>query len=48
MAPTAHIIIYYIGDDGEVIADALDVELEGVLQNFVSSMNVQEERQLRQ
>ncbi|KAK2582524.1 hypothetical protein KPH14_004819 [Odynerus spinipes] len=35
MAPTAHIIVYYIRDDGEVIADALDVELEGVLQNFV-------------
>lgn len=36
MAPTAHVIIYYIGNDGEIIADALDVELEGVLQNFVS------------
>ncbi|XP_076646328.1 thioester-containing protein 1 allele R1 isoform X2 [Halictus rubicundus] len=35
MAPTAHIIVYYVGTDGEVIADALDVELEGVLQNFV-------------
>lgn len=36
MAPTAHVIIYYIGNDGEIIADALDVELEGLLQNFVS------------
>ncbi|XP_017876968.1 CD109 antigen-like isoform X2 [Ceratina calcarata] len=35
MAPTAHVIVYYVGDDGEIIADALDVELEGVLQNFV-------------
>ncbi|XP_076245134.1 thioester-containing protein 1 allele R1 isoform X2 [Calliopsis andreniformis] len=35
MAPTAHVIVYYVGNDGEVIADALDVELEGVLQNFV-------------
>lgn len=35
MAPTAHVIVYYIRDDGEVIADALDVELEGALQNFV-------------
>ncbi|KAG7209379.1 hypothetical protein KM043_015478 [Ampulex compressa] len=35
MAPTAHVIVYYTSDDGEVIADALDVELEGVLQNFV-------------
>lgn len=36
MAPTAHVIVYYIGNDGEIIADALDVELEGLLQNFVS------------
>ncbi|XP_076182301.1 CD109 antigen isoform X1 [Ptiloglossa arizonensis] len=35
MAPTVHVIVYYIGNDGEIIADALDVELEGVLQNFV-------------
>lgn len=35
MAPTAHVIVYYIGTDGEVIADGLNVELEGVLQNFV-------------
>ncbi|XP_076663404.1 CD109 antigen isoform X3 [Andrena cerasifolii] len=35
MAPTAHVIVYYVGNDGEIIADALDVELEGVLQNFV-------------
>ncbi|XP_031828991.1 thioester-containing protein 1 allele R1 isoform X2 [Nomia melanderi] len=35
MAPTVHVIVYYVGSDGEVIADALDIELEGVLQNFV-------------
>ncbi|XP_066596179.1 CD109 antigen-like isoform X2 [Prorops nasuta] len=35
MAPTAHIIVYYLLEDGEVIADALDVELKGALQNFV-------------
>lgn len=38
MAPTAHVIVYYVGNDGEIIADALDVELEGVLQNFVSEL----------
>lgn len=36
MAPTAHIIVYYVQTDGEVIADSLDVELTGILQNFVS------------
>ncbi|XP_043275099.1 CD109 antigen-like isoform X2 [Venturia canescens] len=35
MAPTAHVLVYYIRDDGEIVADALDVDLEGVLQNFV-------------
>ncbi|KYN03797.1 hypothetical protein ALC62_05309 [Cyphomyrmex costatus] len=35
MAPIAHIIVYYVRTDGEVIADSLDVELTGVLQNHV-------------
>ncbi|XP_050479205.1 thioester-containing protein 1 allele R1-like isoform X2 [Bombus huntii] len=43
MAPTAHVIIYYIGNDGEIIADALDVELEGLLQNFVDIKMASEE-----
>lgn len=36
MAPTAHVVVQYVRDDGEVVADALDIELSGVLQNFVS------------
>lgn len=39
MAPTAHVIVQYIRDGGEVIADAVDVELDGVLQNYVSGNN---------
>lgn len=35
MAPTAHVLVYYMQDDGEIIADALDVHLEGTLQNSV-------------
>ncbi|XP_070523106.1 CD109 antigen isoform X3 [Cardiocondyla obscurior] len=35
MAPTAHVIVYYVRTDGEVIADSLDVELSGILQNHV-------------
>ncbi|KMQ97464.1 cd109 antigen [Lasius niger] len=35
MAPTAHVIVYYVRTDGEVIADSLDVELTGILQNFI-------------
>jgi CD109 antigen len=36
MAPVAHVLVYYVKEDGEVVADALDIELEGALQNFVS------------
>ncbi|XP_046828737.1 CD109 antigen-like isoform X3 [Vespa crabro] len=43
MAPTAHVIVYYIRDDGEVIADTLNVELEGTLQNFVDIKVMPEE-----
>ena len=35
MAPTAHVLVYYSRDDGEIVADALDVDLQGTLQNFV-------------
>ncbi|XP_011158223.1 CD109 antigen isoform X2 [Solenopsis invicta] len=35
MAPTAHVIVYYVRTDGEVIADSLDVELTGLLQNHI-------------
>ena len=40
MAPIAHVLVYYVKDDGEIVADSLDIELEGALQNFVSSMNI--------
>lgn len=36
MAPTAHVVVFYVKEDGEIVADALDIELEGSLQNFVS------------
>lgn len=36
MAPTAHVVVFYVKEDGEIVADALDIELEGALQNFVS------------
>ena len=37
MTPTAHVVVYYVKDDGEVIADAVNIDLDGTLQNFVSS-----------
>ncbi|XP_069677480.1 CD109 antigen-like isoform X2 [Periplaneta americana] len=43
MAPTAHVVVFYVKEDGEVVADALDIELEGSLQNFVKiNANVEE------
>lgn len=36
MAPTAHLIVYYVRpESGEVIADALDFSVSGMLNNFV-------------
>lgn len=35
MAPIAHVVVHYVREDGELVADSLDVELEGTLQNFV-------------
>ncbi|XP_046675493.1 CD109 antigen-like isoform X2 [Homalodisca vitripennis] len=35
MAPTAHVVVQYLRENGEVVADALDIQLDGVLQNFV-------------
>lgn len=37
MAPSAHIIVHYVREDGEVVADVLDIELDGVFQNFVDA-----------
>lgn len=35
MAPTAHVIVQFVKEGGEMIADAVDIELDGVLQNYV-------------
>lgn len=36
MVPTAHLIVNYVRSDGEIVADSLDIEIDGLLQNFVS------------
>lgn len=36
MVPTAHLLVSYIRDDGELVADSLDFEVGSLLQNFVS------------
>lgn len=35
MVPVAHLIVSYVREDGELIGDALDIEVDGLLQNFV-------------
>lgn len=37
MVPVCHLIVYYVRPDGELIADALDIQVDGLLQNFVST-----------
>ncbi|KAJ8960843.1 hypothetical protein NQ318_020139 [Aromia moschata] len=35
MVPVCHLIVYYVRPDGEFVGDALDIEIDGLLQNFV-------------
>ncbi|KAJ9597120.1 hypothetical protein L9F63_026991, partial [Diploptera punctata] len=36
MAPSAHVVVYYIKEDSEVIADDISIDLDGIFQNFVN------------
>lgn len=36
MAPVARVVVYYVRTDGEVVADALNFDVEGTFQNFVN------------
>ena len=36
MAPTAHVLVYFMTESGEVVADGLSVDFDNILQNFVS------------
>lgn len=36
MAPNAHFIVHFINEMGEVVADELEIELDEILQNYVS------------
>lgn len=38
MAPSARLIVYYIADGGEIIADSVDFNVEGVFKNEVMSL----------
>ncbi|KAF5298450.1 hypothetical protein FQR65_LT01229 [Abscondita terminalis] len=35
MAPIAHLLVNYVRPDGQVVADSLDVEIEGLIQNSI-------------
>lgn len=39
MVPVCHLFVYYVKADGELVGDALDIEIDGILQNFVSLLN---------
>ena len=36
MVPNAHLVVYYIRPDGEIISDTVKIEFGDELQNFVS------------
>lgn len=36
MVPISHLIVYYIKDDGELVGDVVDVEVDVLFDNFVS------------
>lgn len=40
MAPRARLLIYYMREDGEVVADSLHFAVSGAIQNEVSASNV--------
>ncbi|KAG5896879.1 hypothetical protein JTB14_033520 [Gonioctena quinquepunctata] len=35
MAPVCHLMVYYVRKDGELVGDALDIGIDGMLPNFV-------------
>lgn len=35
MAPTARVVVYFVREDGEVVADAVNFDVDGTFQNFV-------------
>ncbi|XP_017784771.1 PREDICTED: CD109 antigen-like [Nicrophorus vespilloides] len=35
MVPTSHLLVSYIRDDGELISDSIDINVDGLLQNFI-------------
>lgn len=41
MTPLAKVVVYHLRKDGEVVADALNFFVEGILQNFVNSIRHQ-------
>lgn len=40
MTPAAHVVVVHKKDNAELVADAIDLELERSLQNFVSLCNL--------
>ncbi|XP_050306884.1 CD109 antigen [Anthonomus grandis grandis] len=36
MVPVSHLIVYYIKDDGELVADVVDIEVDVLFDNFIN------------
>lgn len=42
LVPVCHLFVYYVRNDGELVGDALDIEIGGLLQNNVNNYHVSE------
>lgn len=40
--PKAHCIVFFIGDDGEIISDSIKLHFDNVLPNYVNFLNFSE------
>ena len=40
MAPTAHMMAYYVRPDMEIVADSIAFNIEGIFENEVSTMHM--------
>jgi len=40
MVPVSHLIVYYIKDDGELVGDVVDIEVDVMFDNFVSTYSM--------
>ena len=46
MAPSARILVYYVREDGEMVADSIKIKMKGCLQNEVGYLTFYREHNI--